>query len=260
MSDKLLIDVEDHILTITFNRPDKLNALDPESYFLLAQALYRLQHDDDLRVAVIRANGKHFTAGLELDKWVPIFASGAAPELPPEHIDPYGIMGETLTKPVVMAVQGICYTSGLELLLNTDIRIATENARFAQLEVARGIYPCGGGTVRLPQEIGWSNAQRYLLTGDEFSAPQALNWGMLQEIVAFDDLHNRAHEIALKIAKCAPLGVSAALSSSKTSRKHGQDVALKTVFEDMPDIMNSSDAKEGIRSFMERREAVFTGK
>jgi len=260
MSDKLLVDVQEHILTITFNRPDKLNALDPDSYFLLAQALYQLQHDDNLRVAVIRANGKHFTAGLELDKWVPIFASGAVPPLPPEHIDPYGIQGETLTKPVIMAVQGLCYTSGLELLLNTDIRIATENARFAQLEVGRGIYPCGGGTVRLPQEIGWSNAQRYLLTGDEFTAPQALQWGMVQEIVEQDKLHERANEIAQKVAKAAPLGVKAALASSKKSRLHGQDAALKSVFDDMPAIMKSDDANEGIQSFLQRRDAVFTGK
>jgi enoyl-CoA hydratase/carnithine racemase len=260
MTDKLLVDIQEHVLTITFNRPDKFNALDPESYFLLAQALYQLQHDDNLRVAVIRANGKHFTAGLELDKWAPIFASGEAPQLPPKHIDPYGITGERLTKPVIIAVQGLCYTSGLELLLNTDIRIATQDARFAQLEVARGIYPCGGGTVRLPEEIGWANAQRYILTGDEFTAPQALNWGMVQEIVEFDALHDRAQELAQKIAKAAPLGVQSALASSKKARMQGHDAALQTVFDDMPAIMKSQDVKEGISSFMERREAVFTGK
>src|SRR5690554_4554254 len=137
MSEKILIDSSEHILTITFNRPEKMNALDPDSFFQLAQALYRLQHDPELRVGVIQANGKHFTAGLELEKWAPIFAKGRMPELPPEHLDPYGISGEPLTKPLVMAVQGICYTSGLELLLNTDIRVATPETRFAQLEVKR---------------------------------------------------------------------------------------------------------------------------
>src|SRR5690554_8048687 len=79
---KVLVEASEHILTITFNRPEKLNALDPESYHLLAQALYRLQHDSDLRVGVIQAKGKHFTSGLELDKWAPIFAEGQAPEIP----------------------------------------------------------------------------------------------------------------------------------------------------------------------------------
>lgn len=260
MSEKVLIENRDHILTITFNRPKKYNALDPESYYVLAKALYQLQHDDDLRVGVIQANGNHFTSGLELEKWAPIFAKGDAPQLPPEHIDPYGIQGEQLTKPLILAAQGLCYTSGLELLLNTDIRIATKDARFAQLEVQRGIYPCGGGTVRLPEEIGWANAQRYILTGDEFFAEQALQWGMLQEIVEFDRLHDRAREIATKVADAAPLGVQAALRSSKLARKGDQKTALSAVFNDMTQIMQSEDAKEGVRSFIERRKAHFTGK
>jgi enoyl-CoA hydratase/carnithine racemase len=259
-NEKLIVDISDHIMTITFNRPKMYNPLDPESYFLLAQALYRLQHDDEIRVAVVQANGKHFSSGLELDKWAPIFANGEYPALPPEHLDPYGNKGELLTKPVIMAVQGICYTSGLELLLNTDIRIATPEARFAQLEVQRGIYPCGGGTVRLPQEIGWSNAQRYLLTGDEFNAQQALAWGMVQEVVELDQLHEHARSIAKKIAKAAPLGVQAALRSAKKSRIHGQEAALKNLFADLPQVMQSDDAREGINSFLQRREAKFTGK
>ena len=257
---KLLIDISEHIVTITFNRPEKLNALDPDSYHLLAQTLYKLQHDNELRVAVIQANGKHFTAGLELDKWAPIFAAGKMPELAENEIDPYGLQGERLTKPVIIATQGICYTSGLELLLNTDIRIATADARYAQLEVQRGIYPCGGGTIRLPEAIGWGNAQRYLLTGDEFSAEQALQWGLIQEIVAVDKLHQRARELAIKIAKAAPLGVQAALKSSKVSRYQDQQTAISDVFKDMPAVMTSEDAKEGVASFLERREAVFTGK
>lgn len=257
---KVLIDIREHIVTITFNRPEKLNALDPDSYHLLAQTLYQLQHDNELRVAVIQANGKHFTSGLELDKWAPIFAAGKMPDLAENEIDPYGLQGQRLTKPVIIATQGICYTSGLELLLNTDIRIATPDARYAQLEVQRGIYPCGGGTIRLPEAIGWGNAQRYLLTGDEFSAEQALQWGLIQEIVDVDTLHQRARELAAKIAKAAPLGVQAALKSSKVSRYQDQQTALNQVFNDMPAVMTSDDAKEGVASFLERREAVFTGK
>jgi enoyl-CoA hydratase/carnithine racemase len=257
--DGLVIDISEHILTITFNRPEKYNALDPETFYALAKALYQLQHDPELRVAVIQANGKHFTSGLELDKWAPIFAQGDMPSLPEGHIDPYGMQGELLTKPVIIAVQGICYTSGLELLLNSDIHIATPDARFAQLEVQRGLYACGGGTVRLPLTIGWSNAQRYLLTGDEFDAEKALAWGMLQEIVPIESLHARAREIAKKIAKAAPLGVQASLASSKKGRRHDHQAALDSVFDEMKKVMASDDAAEGVRSFLERREAKFTG-
>ncbi len=257
---KVLVEASEHILTITFNRPEKLNALDPESFHLLAQALYRLQHDSELRVGVIQANGKHFTAGLELDKWAPIFATGQAPEMPQGEIDPYGIAGETLTKPLIIAAQGLCYTSGLELLLNTEIRLATTETRFAQLEVQRGIYPCGGGTVRLPEEIGWARAQRYLLTGDEFNGQQAYDWGMLTELCEPENLQQRARELALKVAAAAPLGVQAALESSKIARLHGDSAALSEVFDDLAKVMASEDAAEGVRSFIERRAAVFTGR
>ena len=114
--------------------------------------------------------------------------------------------------------------------------------------------------MRLPEEIGWANAQRYLLTGDEFFAKQALQWGMIQEIVEFERLHDRARELAVKVAKAAPLGVQAALRSSKLARKQDQNIALHTVFDDMPSVMQSEDASEGIRSFLERRDANFQGK
>lgn len=105
-----------------------------------------------------------------------------------------------------------------------------------------------------------SNAQRYILTGEEFTAHQALGWGMIQELVELDQLHDRARELAKKITKVAPLGVQSALRSSKESRVNGQKVALGNVFVDLPSIMKSEDAREGVNSFLERRDAIFTGK
>jgi enoyl-CoA hydratase len=259
MSEKILVDASEHILTITFNRPEKYNAMDPDTYNQLARALYQFEHDSELRVAVIQANGQHFTTGLELDKWAPILAKGGMPALAEGHLDPYGLQGKTVSKPLIIATQGICFTAGLELVLNCDIRLATVNTRFAQLEVQRGLYPCGGGTVRLPLAIGWGNAQRYLLTGDEFTAEQALQWGMVQEIVAFDELHQRAREMAQKVAKAAPLAVRASLRSSQLGRLDHAD-ALTKVFDEMSAVMNSEDAAEGVQSFVERRAAKFIGR
>ena len=256
---KVLVEENGHILTITFNRPEKYNALDPESFKLLSKALYRLENESHLRVGIIQAAGENFTSGLELDKWAPIFAKGLDIKYAEDELDPYSVAGAGLSKPLVCAVQGLCYTSGLELLLNTDIRIATADTRFSQLEVQRGIYACRGGTIRLPEEIGWSNAQRYLLTGDTFSAEQALQWGMIQEIVSLEHLHQRALEIAEKIARAAPLGVQASLRSSKLSRTHSQAAAFEKVSEEMPAVMKSKDAQEGVMSFLQRREAQFIG-
>ncbi|GAA3936913.1 crotonase/enoyl-CoA hydratase family protein [Litoribacillus peritrichatus] len=256
---KVKVEVKGHVLVITFNRPHKYNALDPESFKLLAKAFYRLEHEHNLRVGILQAAGDNFSSGLELDKWAPIFAKGIDFTFEDDELDPFSVEGAGFTKPLICAAQGLCYTSGLELLLNTDIRIATANTRFSQLEVKRGIYACRGGTIRLPKEIGWSNAQRYLLTGDEFTAEQALNWGMIQEIVPQESLHLRALELAEKVAKAAPLGVQASLRSSKLARKHSQELAFAHVSDDMAELMTSKDAKEGVMSFLERREAKFIG-
>src|SRR5690606_11519239 len=137
---------------------------------------------------------------------------------------------------------------------------ASSDLRFAQLEVKRGIYPCGGGTVRLPEEIGWARAQRYLLTGDEFTGQQAYDWGMITELCEAENLQLRARELALKITASAPLGVQAALKSSKLARMQGDKAALSEVFADMRTVMKSEDVAEGMRSFMERRTAKFKGK
>lgn len=258
--DPYLIEQYGHILVFTFNRPEKYNALDLDSYHGLARAMYQLEHDDDLRVGVVLANGDNFTAGIELDKWAPVFASGKLPQLADDQLDPFGVQGPRLSKPLIIATHGLCYTCGVELSLNCDYHLSTPTTRFAQLEVQRGIFPCGGGTVRLPKVIGWGNAQRYLLTGDEWSGQQAFDWGMVQELCEREQLSTKALELAEKIAKAAPLGVQASLRSSKLARFEGEQVALTHVFDEMPAVMRSEDAQEGVNSFLERREANFKGR
>ena len=170
---------------------------------------------------VLFAHGTHFTSGLEMDKWAKVFASGDM-DLPEGSIDPLGCdEDKRCSKPVVMAVAGRCYTIGFELLLAQDIRVAATDARIALLEVKRGIYPVGGGTVRLFQEIGWGNAMRYLLTGDEINSTEAYRLGLVQEVVEPERVVERAYEIARDISKRAPLGVQAALRSARISRVEG---------------------------------------
>ena len=254
------IEKQGHILLIGWNRPKKYNALTVAMFHELARAYHQLQNDDDLRVAVVYGEGDHFTAGLQLDDWEDELSGGEAPQMLEGEIDPFGMTGEILRKPVVMAVKGLCYTAGVELMLNSEIRVAADNTRFAQLEVKRGFHACGGATLRLQQEIGWANAQRYLLTGDEWNAQQALEWGMVQEVVAPEDVLPTAMALAEKIAKAAPLGVQGSLMSSKYVKLQSEAESKARMYSDLKPIMESEDMKEGVASFLERREAVFTGK
>ncbi|MFB2765590.1 crotonase/enoyl-CoA hydratase family protein [Marinobacter shengliensis] len=254
------VEKQGHILKIGLNRPEKMNAMNRAMYHEIAAAYYQLHSDPELRVAVMYANGDHFTSGLQLDDWAGVFANGKGIEPGEGELDPFHITGEGLTKPVVFAAQGICFTCGVEMMLNTDIRVAAKGTRFAQLEVKRGIFACGGATIRLQREIGWGNAQRYLLTGDEWTAEQAYQWGLIQELVEPGEQFDKAMEIAEKIAKAAPLGVQGSLKSSKIAVSEGQEVAKERLFPELRPVMASEDVKEGIQSFLERREAVFKGK
>ncbi|TAM09194.1 MAG: crotonase/enoyl-CoA hydratase family protein [Nevskiaceae bacterium] len=249
-----------HVLDIRITRPEKLNALSLEMYAELALALGRLDRDPDLRVGLIHADGKHFTAGIELDKWAPVFAAGKWAAAPDGGLDPFALVGPRCTKPVVIAVQGYCFTWGVEILLTTDVRVAAEDAQFAMLEVKRGIYPCGGATLRLPQQMGWANAQRYLLTGERWSAAEAYRTGLVQEVVPAGQQYEAAQKIAAGIAAAAPLGVKAILKSARLARSAGEARAAGQLFDDMPAVMGSADAHEGVQSFLERRDAVFTGR
>ena len=171
-----------HILEIKVNRPEKHNALSPEMYRDLARAYGELSRNPELRVGLLYGEGAHFSSGVELDKWAPIFGNGKGFEVGEGEIDPFGLQAQRHTKPVVMAVQGNCFTWGVEIMLNTEIRVAASDTRFAMLEVKRGIFPCGGATLRLPRQMGWGAAHRYLLTGEFWYAEEALRTGLVQEV------------------------------------------------------------------------------
>ena len=159
-----------HVLHVELTRPEKYNALSVEMYHQLGRYLAEMDADPEIRVGVLSAQGRNFTAGVELDQWAEPFGSGEAFPVGEGEIDPFGLTGERHRKPLIIAVQGYCFTWGVEIMLNTEIRIAASDTLFQMLEVQRGLYPCGGATLRLPAEIGWGNAHRYLLTGDRIFA------------------------------------------------------------------------------------------
>ncbi len=260
-TDKLTVEEQGHILLMGLNRPAKLNAFDVSMYLDLARAYGRLHSDPALRCGLLFAHGRHFTAGLDLAEWAPYFAEGRFPKLPEGAVDPFGIYGEQVVeKPVVMAVQGICYTIGLEIMLAADVRVAASDTRFGQIEVKRGIFPAGGATIRLPQEIGWGNAMRYLLTADEISAAEAYRLGLVQEVTEPGLQFDRALSLAGTIARQAPLGVQATLRSARLARAGKTYEAVSRFLPEMQKLLASEDAREGLQSFLERRAAVFQGR
>lgn len=261
MSDKLTVEKQGHVLCMGFNRPEKYNAMDVETYQQLAAAYGQLQQDDDLRCGLLFGHGENFTSGLELDKWAPVFSQGGFPDIGADGIDPFGLQPDKrLKKPVVVAIQGISFTVGLELMLAADIRVAAENARFGQIEVKRGIYPVGGATIRFVQNIGWGNAMRYLMTGEEIPPAEALRMGLIQELTPVGGQYDKALEIAESISRQAPLGVQATLRNARLSLLDGERAAIARLLPDLMPIMQSEDAREGVQSFIERRAADFKGR
>ena len=178
MSDegKVTTERREHTLLIGLDRAAKRNAFDLPLYHALCQAYTDYERDDDLRCGVLFAHGDHFTAGIDLMQWAPAFARGRLP-LPEGTIDPLNL---GLGAPGLHQADGRRRPGHLpddrhRADAGGDVRVAAEDTRFAQIEVKRGIYPVGGATLRFPAEAGWGNAMRYLLTGDEFGAQDALS-------------------------------------------------------------------------------------
>lgn len=248
----------DRVLSIGLDRAGKKNAFDLRMLRELAESFTSYEDDPDLWCAVLYAEGDSFTAGLDLAEVGPHVAAGN-PLFPEGSVDPLGLFGRQRTKPLVVAVQGHCLTIGIELMLAADIGVAADDTRFGQIEINRGIFPFGGATVRLPELAGWSNAMRWLLTGDRFDAAEAHRIGLVQEVVPAGEQRERATAIAETVAKRAPLGVRATLASARTAQRQGVRAAVDALLPQARELMDSEDAKEGLRSFVERREARFSG-
>ncbi len=258
---KVEVEQRGHVLLIGVNRPEKRNAFDLELIDQFGAAFERLATDPELRVGVVHAFGDHFSAGLDLAQVGPEVAKAGPQALSGDYqFDPFGMWGPPVPKPVVMAVQGIAYTLSIELALASDIVIAADDVRFRQLEIGRGIIPFEGATLRATTQLGWGNAMRFLLTAEEFGADEAYRIGLVQEVVPAGQQLDRAVAIAQTIAAQAPLAVQATLASARITRDAGEDAAREHIKEVLAQIMASEDAAEGVRSFLERRPAEFTGR
>ena len=258
MSSTITLEDRGHVRLIGLNRPEKRNAITFDMLGVLAQAYTDLADAPHIRCGVLHAHGSMFTAGLDLADVAPRIAAGDSITAG-ARIDPWGLYAERCPKPMVVAVHGKCLTLGIELALAADIVVADETATFAQIEVARGIFPFGGATIRMAQAGGYQNAMRWLLTGDDFDAHEALHLGLVQEVMASEDLLPRAMALAERIARQAPLGVRATLMSARQARYEGETAAAQALPPMVKKLLTSEDAREGVRSMIEKRLGVFKG-
>ena len=256
---RILVEQRGHLLLIGIDRPEKRNGFTPKMFGELAAAYTRLEHAEDVRCGVLHALGDHFTAGLDMPKIAPLRKEGRA-LIPSSEVDPFNLREPLRTKPMVVALKGICFTVAIELMLAADVAIAAENCRFSQIEVKRGIMAGCGATFRFVERAGWGNAMKLLLTGDEFGAAEAYRCNFVQEVVAVGREFERAVELAERIARQAPLAVRATMQNARIAVTHGWQAAHAQITATQARLYNSEDAREGVQSFIEKRDALFVGR
>jgi enoyl-CoA hydratase/carnithine racemase len=250
------------VLQISINRHAKRNGFTPKMFRELGEAYARLDDDPALRVGLLCAAGDHFTAGLDLPTIAPLMKRGEK-SVPSGLVDPLNLGMEGYRrrrKPMVVAVQGITYTLGIELMLAADIVVAADDCRFSQLEVKRGIMATGGATLRMAERAGSGNALLHLLTGDEFDSAEALRLNFVQRVMPAGKQLDEAMRIANAIAAQAPLAVEATRHNVLKAVEYGPVVAMLDFIPVQTGLSNSEDAAEGVRSFVERRPARFSGR
>lgn len=246
---------EGKIAIFTLNRPEALNAIDPESLEELSRALIDFNDDEELRVGIITGAGdRAFTIGADIKILLPEMKKtrGQLWAGPPTIM-----RGLNLWKPMIAAVNGACLGGGLELALACDLRIASENATFGAPEVTLGIIPGWGGTQRLPRVIPLAKAAELLLTGRPISAQEAYRIGLINKVVPFPELMPTANQMAEMLCRPAPLAVRAAKQAMIQGMSHslGDGLELEKTLNDF--LVTTEDFDEGCKAFIEKRKAIF---
>ena len=260
VTSKVTVERRGQIVLIGINRPSIQNRVDPETYLGLAKAYYQYEHDASLRAAVLFGHGDNFSRGIDVDGFQVLAASGRPLLSDAETIDPLP-KTKGLSKPLVVVVHGDTWNMGHELHLVADIRIAAADTRFGQDENTHGRFPGGGSTVRFVREAGWANAMRYMLTGDHWSAEEALRMGAVQTFSPTADAALEAGiETATKIAACGPLGIRATLASAHLAIDSSETEALSKLEAQYRALYGSEDFKEGRKAEAEGRPPVYQGR
>jgi len=256
------LEVIDRVAVMTFNRPEALNAMDPEMFAAFRRGLQQIAEDDEILVGIITAEGdRSFSTGSDLKKTMPppeSFAQLAFSKPGADSMDIFA--GVEAPKPLIAAINGYAVAGGLEIALFCDIRVCSSNAKFGQAEVRIGSIPGAGGTQRLPRAIGLSDAMLMLLTGDQVDAAEALRMGLVSKVVERDQLMPTAMSIANRIKGNAPLAVRAVKKLVQEGLEMPLQHALRVERYVWGTLRDTKDRIEGRKAFAEKRPPNYQGR
>lgn len=255
MTDCLTLTVKDGIATVTLNRPERRNAIDPEMTHALRDAFDRIEADPTVRVTVLAGAGPVFCAGMDLKA----FLAGNARDILFGDYGFAGFVNRRRTKPVIAAVQGAALAGGFEIMLACDMVIAGENAVFGLPEAKLGLIAGGGGALRLARRIPRVLANEMVLTANTYSAERMAGWGLVNRVVPDAEVVAEASKMAADIARNAPLSImesldlaDGAFAEEEVPLWQANDAALQR-------LSQSSDVREGVAAFFEKRAAEWKG-
>ncbi|HEY7657086.1 MAG TPA: enoyl-CoA hydratase-related protein [Burkholderiales bacterium] len=257
MADLVLLErPAEAVVLLRLNRPEARNALNLEVRKLLAKHLSGFGEDTTTRAIVLTGNDKSFAAGADIKE----MAEAGTIEMLQRGVHKLWRAIGACPKPVIAAVSGYALGGGCELAMTCDIIVAGESARFGQPEVNIGIIPGGGATQRLTRAIGKYKAMKYILTGELFSAREALDMGLVSEVVPDPEVEGRAIDLARQIAALPPLAVQLAKEAVLAGMDAPLTSALALEAKSAQILFSSQDQKEGMRAFIEKRKPRFTGR
>ncbi len=260
---ELLVEHSDYILTITLNRPDRLNAISGPMLSALSKTLQEANIDRDVRCVILTGAGRGFCAGLDLkDQMSPGNGSlqpGRGYQLFDLHNSP-PIVINRMDKPMICALNGAAAGYGMDLALGCDIRIASEHAKMGAVFAKRGVLPESGGCWYLPRLLGWARAAEVAFLGDVLDAQRSLELGLVNKVVPHEQLMAEARAWATKIANNAPLSVQATKRMMRLGMEETFEAAVDHIYLQLLPLFQSEDFKEGLAAFAERREPVFKGR
>lgn len=257
--ENILIEIQHHILTITINRPEKLNALNKNVIQELHDALADASHNNEVQVIIITGAGeKAFVAGADISEFAN-YTSEQGEELSRNGQKILFDYIENLNKPVIAAINGFALGGGLELALCCHVRVASSNAKMGLPELNLGVIPGYGGTQRLAQLIGKGKAMEMILTSDMVNAEEALKLNLVNHVTSKEELLSKANELASKMAAKSPVALATAIRAVNANYKDGIN-GFDTEIKEFGNCFSTYDFKEGVTAFLEKRKAEFLGK